>query len=79
MNITYIYDNNKAAQVANQISQARGYEGYSSIDDPGLREWIWHRASRYVRTHTCVHFSVPELLTTAIFCLILGLLLGMMF
>ena len=76
MNISYAYKNDKAIKKANMIAKYHGYDGYSSIDDPVLREFIWHHASKDVKTNIRFNFSIFELFTTVILCFVLGLLLG---
>lgn len=78
MNITYKYDNSRASIVANQIAQARGYEGYAFIDDPILREWIWDRSVNYVRESVHITLSFSEFLTTVLIVLAVGLLIGIL-
>ena len=77
MHIIYKYDNKKAGEIANSLARERGYYDYGSIDDPGLREWIWNRAVPHVRVHRNLVVSPLVLFTPATIFLVIGFLLGM--
>lgn len=78
MNIIYKYDYTKAGLVANELARARGYDGFGSIDDPLLREWIWEQASAHIKRVPRVEASLPEALTPVIIISALFLLLGIL-
>ena len=76
MKLTKTYNNDKAFTVADSLARSRGYDGLANIDDPGLREWIWERAEPHVMVKHSLALRLPFLLTSGLFVLILGLLLG---
>jgi len=76
MKLTKTYNNDNAFTVADSLARERGYDGFANIDDPGLREWIWERAEPHVMVKHSLIICLPLLLTSGLFVLILGLLLG---
>jgi len=76
MKLTKTYNNDKAFTVADSLARERGYDGFANIDDPSLREWIWERAEPHVGVEHSLVLRLPFLLTSGLFVLILGLLLG---
>ena len=64
-----------AFKIADDLSRERGYDGYSSIDDPILREWIWNIASNGIKNYS-IDFHKVFLCTTVFVIFLIGVLVG---